>query len=58
MDKEKLLGQLLMICGCLHDISEMSKERGIAIKISEVELKLENICLENICLFNAEILTN
>lgn len=43
----ELKADLMLICGCLHDMKEQSKEMYIARYLGQVELRLENIIRKN-----------
>lgn len=47
MDSNKLLGELLMVSGCLHDIAEKTKDDTVKKQITVVQERLESICLIN-----------
>ena len=36
-------GQILMLCGCINDLSEQTKDHVTAEKLKEVQLKIEAI---------------
>ena len=40
---EKKKGELMMLCGALHDIAEMSREENIVRHVKKVQEKLEQI---------------
>lgn len=39
----KLLGELLMLCGALHDISEKSREPEMQRQLGEVQDSIQNL---------------
>jgi len=41
--EEKLLGELLMICGAIHDVSEKSKEPETQRQLGEIQNSIENL---------------
>lgn len=45
MDSNKLLGDLLMVSGCLHDIAEKTKDDTVKKQITVVKERLESICV-------------
>lgn len=47
MDSNKLLGELLMVSGSLHDIAEKTKDDTVKKQITVVQERLESICLIN-----------
>ena len=47
MDSRKLIGDLLMVSGCLHDIAEKTKDNTVKKQITVVQQRLESICLIN-----------
>lgn len=44
MDSNKLLGELLMVSGSLHDIAEKTKDDTVKKQITVVQERLEIIC--------------
>jgi len=44
METNKLLSDLLMLTGCLHDVAEKAKEDTVKNQITAVQERLENIC--------------
>jgi len=41
--EEKLLGELLMLCGAIHDVSEKSREPETKRHLVEIQDSLENL---------------
>ncbi len=42
-----LVGDLLMLCGCLHDIAEKSKEAIVQKQLADVQERIQSILLIN-----------
>ena len=45
METNKLLSDLLMVTGCLHDVAEKAKEDTVKNQITAVQERMESICL-------------
>jgi len=47
MDSTVIVGELLIISGCLHDVIEKTSDENAAKSLNEVNIKLQNFLNKN-----------